>query len=173
MTVRPARALGRISILLSVWIEHVFEPQPLLVEVQVHVAGTAIAILEHHQLGRALDASAGVVHLLAVNAEHDVCVLLDGAERAEVTATFEPWGALLGRLQLQEVTVVQPRVSLRRLADGSDNWGDIVDRMRAKGKGGAPIKRTTQSTANKKPCWVRKASRTQRLNRLRSTARGR
>src|SRR5690606_25765634 len=47
-------------------LHHVLEPQPLLVEVQIHIRGGTVAILEDQQLGGAFLAGSGGVELLAV-----------------------------------------------------------------------------------------------------------
>src|SRR5438309_9545253 len=53
------------SPLLTVWIQHVFEPHPLGVEIQIDVSRAAVAILPHEQLGSAFDFTTTVVHVFA------------------------------------------------------------------------------------------------------------
>src|SRR3989475_8119455 len=65
-------------------VEHVFDPHPAPVEVEVHEPRWAVAVLGDQELGRPFDAAAGVVHLLPEDREHDVGVLLHRAEVAEV-----------------------------------------------------------------------------------------
>jgi hypothetical protein len=54
-----------------------------------------------------------------------------------VAVRFALGPALLGRVRIQEVVVDQPRLTVRRWADGRDNVRDLVDRLRGKGGGGA------------------------------------
>src|SRR5213080_603846 len=54
------------------------------VEVQVHEPGRPVAVLEDDELGRPLDPVPRVVHLLPVDSEDHVRVLLDRAEVPEV-----------------------------------------------------------------------------------------
>src|SRR2546430_12722009 len=56
------RRLGAGS---AVGVEHVLEPHPATVEVEVHEPRRAVAVLQDHQLGRAFHAVARMVHLLA------------------------------------------------------------------------------------------------------------
>src|SRR5687767_4226124 len=78
------RTRPRIVILLAVGVEHVLEPHPLLVEVEIHVPGRTISILVHLQLGRAFDAERRFVHLFPIEAQHHIGVLLERAADAEV-----------------------------------------------------------------------------------------
>src|SRR5207244_4097136 len=68
----------------TIRVEHILEPHPAAIEVQIHEARRPIAILQDDELGRSLHAVAGIVHLLAVNAEDHVGVLLDGAKMPEI-----------------------------------------------------------------------------------------
>src|SRR5438552_3054312 len=86
-------------------VEHVFDPHPAPVEVQVHEPRRAVAVLGDQQLGRPLDAAAGVVHLLPEDREHDVGVLFHGAEVAEVVqrgARVRALGVEVGELRRDE-----------------------------------------------------------------------
>src|SRR6266567_229421 len=65
-------------------VEHVLEPHPAPVEVQVHEAGRAVAVLEHDQFRGAVYPVARIVHLFAVQPEHEIRVLLDRPQVAEV-----------------------------------------------------------------------------------------
>src|SRR5512135_3732547 len=53
----------RILRLLPVRIEHVFEPHPTGIEIQVNVPRAAVPILAHQELGGAFDAAGALVHL--------------------------------------------------------------------------------------------------------------
>src|SRR6185503_9198377 len=74
----------RIHCLLTVWIQHVLEPHPLRVEIQIRVARAAVAILSDQQLSGAFDLAAPVVHVFAEQREHDVRVMLHGAHRSKI-----------------------------------------------------------------------------------------
>src|SRR5438132_6200049 len=65
-------------------VQHILEPHPAPVEVQIHEAGRSVAVLEHDQFRGAVHAVAGIVHLLAVQPEHQIRVLLDRPQVAEV-----------------------------------------------------------------------------------------
>ena len=54
------------------------------VEVQVHEPGRAVPVLRDDQLGGAFHALARAVHLLPINHQHHIGILLDRAEAAEV-----------------------------------------------------------------------------------------
>src|SRR5437870_4877108 len=52
-------------------VEHVFEPHPAPVEVQIDEAGWPVAVLQDDQLGRPVHPVPRVVHLLPVQPEQD------------------------------------------------------------------------------------------------------
>src|SRR5512142_406953 len=54
----------RILRLLPIGIEHVFEPHPTGIEIQVDVPRASVSILSDQKLGGALDAAGALVHLL-------------------------------------------------------------------------------------------------------------
>src|ERR1051325_9234798 len=65
-------------------VEHVFEPHPAPVEVQVHEAGRAVAVLEHDQFRGAVYPVARIVHLFPIQSEHQIRMLLDRPQVAEI-----------------------------------------------------------------------------------------
>src|SRR5438093_10256007 len=69
---------------LPVGIEHVLEPHPAAIEVQVHEAGRTIAVLRHNQLRGPLHAAAGPVHLLPEHGKYHIGVLFWRAEHTVV-----------------------------------------------------------------------------------------
>src|ERR1043166_3534459 len=71
-------------LLLAIGVQHVFEPHPLRVEIQVDISGGAVAVLADEQLRGTLDIASRFVHVLPEQTEDDVCVLLHGSENAEV-----------------------------------------------------------------------------------------
>src|SRR5687768_17453539 len=68
----------------AVGLQHVFEPHPLLVEVQVDVPARTVAVLQNDQLRRAVHVRCTVVHLMTIEPEHDIRELLHGPKGAEV-----------------------------------------------------------------------------------------
>ncbi|MBI5477807.1 MAG: transglycosylase domain-containing protein [Deltaproteobacteria bacterium] len=58
------------------------------------------------------------------------------APRVEVS--FELLPALAGRVRVREIVVERARVTLRRYADGRDNFRDVVDHLRGRGGPGGP-----------------------------------
>src|SRR5207244_13590351 len=60
-------------------VEHAFDPHPAPVEVQIDEAGRPVAVLQDDQLGRPVHPVSRVVHLLPVEPEHHVGMLLDRA----------------------------------------------------------------------------------------------
>src|SRR5205814_9482426 len=77
-------ALVTPNVTLTIRIQHVLEPHPLRVEIQIHVPGAAVAVLADEQFGGALDLAAPVVHVFAEEGQYDVRVVLHGAQRAEI-----------------------------------------------------------------------------------------
>src|SRR3989441_5145619 len=65
-------------------VEHVLEPHPAPIEIQIHEPRRSVAVLENDQLGCPVHSVSRVVHLFPVDPEHHVGVLLDGAEVPEV-----------------------------------------------------------------------------------------
>src|SRR6266566_1619633 len=62
----PAAAktrIARIPLLLLIRIQHVFEPHPLGVEVQIHVPGPAISILAHQEFRGPRDVAGRLIHV--------------------------------------------------------------------------------------------------------------
>ncbi|MCK5796403.1 MAG: transglycosylase domain-containing protein [Deltaproteobacteria bacterium] len=53
---------------------------------------------------------------------------------ASVSSDFNWWAALRGRVSVARVVVHRPKISLRRLADGTDNFSDLLRRARTKKK---------------------------------------
>src|SRR2546428_14178252 len=68
----------------SVGIEHILEPHPASIKVEIRESGGAVAVLGDDQLGRTVHAAARVVHLLAEDRQNDVGMLLRCAHDAEV-----------------------------------------------------------------------------------------
>src|SRR5690348_5270545 len=60
---------------LPVRVEHILEPHPTAIEVEIHESGRSVAVLQDDQLSRAFHAISRVVHVLAIDAEHHVGVL--------------------------------------------------------------------------------------------------
>src|SRR4051812_41111973 len=75
-SIRANRMERFLGIGSAVRVEHVLEPHPLRIEVEIDVAGGAVPVLDRRQLGRAFDAVGITVHLLAEKREHHVGVLL-------------------------------------------------------------------------------------------------
>src|SRR5882672_12331436 len=65
-------------------IQQVLESQPAPVEVEIHKSGRPSPVLGDDQFGRALHPVAGAVHLLPIETEDDVRVLLERAAAAQV-----------------------------------------------------------------------------------------
>src|SRR6266496_4712763 len=65
-------------------VQHILEPHPAPVEVQIHEPRRPVAVLQDDQLGRPVHSVPWVVHLFPVDPEHHVGVLLDGAQVPEV-----------------------------------------------------------------------------------------
>src|SRR5216110_2747238 len=80
----------RASPLLTVWIEHVLEPHPLGIEIQIDVPETAVPVFPDEQLRGALDLTTPVVHVFSKERQHDVRVVFDGAHGAKVVELRAP-----------------------------------------------------------------------------------
>src|SRR5688500_11519474 len=57
---------------LSIGVEHVLEPEPVGVEIEIGVACGTVAVLHDQQFGCPFDSVAGLIHLLAEDAQHHV-----------------------------------------------------------------------------------------------------
>src|SRR5688572_9268435 len=90
----------RITWLLTIWIQHVFELHSVRVEIRIHVARAAVAILANQQLGRALDLATPVVHVFTEQRQHQVGVMLHRAHRTEI---------------VERRTTIVPRRQMRQL----------------------------------------------------------
>jgi hypothetical protein len=65
------------------------------------------------------------------------------APRVEVGFALLP--ALVGRVKVQDVVVERARVTLRRYADGRDNFRDVLERLRGRGAPAAPAAAASRS----------------------------
>lgn len=54
---------------------------------------------------------------------------------ARVVVDYDFWSALDGEPELGAMTVERPSASLVRAPDGTDNWSDVLDRLRRRGDG--------------------------------------
>src|SRR5581483_12419626 len=108
-----ARVAAKHSILSpgSLAVQQILEPEPAPVEVEVGEPGRAVPVLEHDELRRALDAVPRPVHLLPIEPEHQVGVLLHRAARAAVRQGgpgVRPVGAMVGKLGDEQEGHVPP-----------------------------------------------------------------
>src|SRR5688572_15843017 len=74
---KDSREARPFMALLSIRIEHVLEPKPVSIEVEVGVAWGTVAVLDDQQLGCSFDPVPGLVHLLSEHAENDVSLVCD------------------------------------------------------------------------------------------------
>ena len=91
------------AVLKAAWIRVILEPRELAAEGELHHSDGAVALLADDDLREPLVGRFGVVHLVAVDEEDHVRVLLDGARLPQVRHHRAPVGARLhAAIQLRQ-----------------------------------------------------------------------